>query len=68
MNANERGLVAVRSASGRVLLHTARPPFGQTTLCGRYPAERYLPETEQLADDTPECQVCASTVARRAGR
>jgi hypothetical protein len=66
MRAAERGLVAVRSSGGVVLLHSAEPGYGETTVCGRYDRDRYLPETEDLPDDTRECQVCAGTVALRA--
>jgi hypothetical protein len=65
MRAAERGLVAVRSTGGVVLLHSAEPGYGETTVCGRYDRDRYLPENEDLPDDTRECQVCAGTVALR---
>jgi hypothetical protein len=65
MRASERGLVAVRSSGGVVLLHYPEPGYGQTTVCGRYDSDRYLPETDDLPDDTRECQVCAGTVALR---
>lgn len=43
------GYVAVRSASGVVLLHLAKPPNGDRTLCGRYTSDRYLPEDSDVS-------------------
>jgi len=50
------GWVAVRATGGRVLLHLAKPPFGQRTLCGRYTSDRYLPEDTAATGE--RCEVC----------
>ncbi len=65
MRPSDEGKVAVRaqttgSRRGRLMLHLARPPYGELTVCGRYRADRYLPEDEAVPDDTPTCQVCTT--------
>jgi hypothetical protein len=62
--ASNDGWVAVQATGGRVLLHLAKPPFGQRTLCGRYTSDRYLPEGSHA--DAERCGVCAMTAESEA--
>jgi hypothetical protein len=57
------GFVAVKSRAGRALLHLARPPVGEHTVCGRYRSDRYEPEDATIRTGTRKCQVCSSVAA-----
>lgn len=60
------GEVAVRSSGGRVLRHLMKQTdLGLITVCGRYMADRILPEDEQILDTTPLCQVCGRVLVSR---